>query len=123
MSSGGKLPLLTVVETRPFMADVDTLMTPEERMELIRHLAANPDAGDLMPGTGGARKLRWARPGQGKRGGFRIITFFQDWDTPLFLLAIFGKNERSDLSQAEKNELRDTLKAVADAYVNRRKNQ
>jgi hypothetical protein len=110
------LPLLTVVETQVFASDADKLMSQEERRALIWHVAAHPDDGDLMPGTGGARKLRWARTGMGKRCGFRVITFFHDWEMPVFLLAIFAKGERTDLSQAEKNALSGTLKAIVQEY-------
>jgi hypothetical protein len=57
-----------------------------------------------MPGTGGARKVRFAQPGEGKRGGYRIITFFTGADIPVFLLSVFTKNEKSDLSKDEKND-------------------
>jgi hypothetical protein len=110
------LKLRTVVETRSFAVDAERLLSDAERQELINWLAANPKAGDLIPGTGGARKIRWAAKGKGKSGGVRSITFFGGEDVPLFLLAIFGKAERADLSQAERNELRSILGALAEEY-------
>jgi hypothetical protein len=80
-------------------------MSTEERMALLEHLAANPRAGDLIPGAGGVRKLRWARGGRGKSAGVRAIYYFHSDAMPLYLLTVFGKNERADLTAAERNEL------------------
>ena len=99
-------PLVTVVETPEFVTRVDKLMTEGEREKLITHLAANPTAGDVIQGTGGVRKLRWGLEGRGKRGGARVIYLYQKADLPLFALTIFAKNERADLSQQDRNELR-----------------
>jgi hypothetical protein len=62
-----------------------------------------------MPGTGGVRKLRWALEGKGKRGGARIIYYFHSRAMPIFLLTVFSKNEKVDLSKSEKNELRKLI--------------
>ena len=59
---------MTVVETDTFLERVDAILTESERADLVAHLANNPEAGRVMPGTGGARKLRWAMAGKGKRG-------------------------------------------------------
>jgi hypothetical protein len=58
-----------------------------------------------MEGAGGVRKLRWAREGRGKSGGVRVIYFFYNDGIPLYLLTIYGKNEKDNLSAAERNEL------------------
>ena len=58
-----------------------------------------------MQGTGGIRKLRWARGSRGKSGGVRVIYYYHDERIPLYLLTVFGKNERANLSKAERNEL------------------
>jgi len=109
-------PLVTVVETPEFLTRVDKLMTDGEREQLIAYLAANPTAGDLIPGTGGVRKLRWGLEGRGKRGGARVIYFYQKADVPLFALTIFAKNERADISQLDRNALRGLTKVLVDAY-------
>lgn len=96
----------TVVELPDFIRRVRTLLSAEEISHLINHLAAEPEAGDLIEGTGGVRKLRWAREGMGKRGGTRVIYFFHNERIPLYLLTIFGKNEKSNLSMGERNDLR-----------------
>jgi hypothetical protein len=87
---------------------------------LIGYLAANPTAGDVMPGTGGVRKLRWGLEGRGKRGGARIIHFFHSQELPLFLLTAFAKNERTDLSQTERNEFLKLTKVLVETYRSRR---
>lgn len=74
-----------------------------------------------MVGTGGARKLRHARKGQGNSGGFRTIHYFGGSDVPVFLLAAYGKNQRTNLSKAERNQLARILPQLAAAYRERRK--
>jgi hypothetical protein len=76
-----------------------------DRRAIIDHLSAHPQAGDLIEGTGGVRKLRWARDGRGKSGGVRVIYYFHSEAMPLYLLTMFAKNERANLSKAERNEL------------------
>jgi len=111
----------TVVETPEFIGRIGKLMPDTEREELIAFLAANAEAGDLIPGTGGVRKLRWGLEGRGKRGGARIIYFFRNTRTPVFLLTAFAKNQRADLSQAERNELRSLTKILVESYGRRRR--
>jgi hypothetical protein len=72
----------------------------------------HPDAGGIVVCTGGARKLRWRRPGAGKGGGYRVLTFFAGTDVPAFLLSVYTKGDRDNLSQAERNILRDSLGAM-----------
>jgi len=69
--------MYTIIETDDFRRDANTLLTQIERLELISFLSENPTAGDVVPGTGGCRKLRWAFSGIGKRGGARVIYFNQ----------------------------------------------
>jgi hypothetical protein len=108
--------LHAVVETPEFVSGAKRVLTEAERMELINLLANNPSAGDIMQGTGAARKLRLSARGKGKSGGARAITFYAGPDVPLFLMAIFGKGEKANLSKAERNELRDVLASIATAY-------
>lgn len=79
-------------------------------------LAQNPTAGDEMPGTGGARKIRFAARGKGKRGGYRVITFYSGEDIPVFLLDIFAKGEKIDLTEEEKHILKDILGQIVETY-------
>ena len=108
--------LVTVVETPTFIARAAKLLTDDEHDALIAYLAANPTAGDLVPGTGGIRKFRWALAGRGKRGGARVIHFFHNADLPVFALTMFAKNARVDLSQEERNEFRELTKVLVKTY-------
>ena len=110
-------PLHTVVETPEFLAGARRILTEGERAALIDFLADNPETGDLMEGTGGARKLRWGAKGKGKRGGARVITFYGGPRMPVFLLTIFAKGDRANLSKAERNELRQLLAGLVAEYA------
>ncbi|MEX0752303.1 MAG: type II toxin-antitoxin system RelE/ParE family toxin [Xanthobacteraceae bacterium] len=106
-----------VIETPSFLQDARVAgLSEQDRQVIIQTISENPLAGDLMPGTGGARKLRFAAPGKGKRGGYRTVHYFAGNDVPIFLLAVLKKGERSDLSQAEKNTLRKELGSLAADY-------
>jgi hypothetical protein len=109
-------PLQTVVETPEFLAHARGLLTEQERSGLVDFLARNPTAGDLMQGTGGARKLRWGAKGKGKSGGARVITFYGGPQAPAFLLTAFGKGKRANLTKAERNELRAVLAHLLAEY-------
>lgn len=111
--------LVTVAETPEYLRRAERLLSAAERADLVAYLAANPRAGDLMQGTGGIRKLRWARGGRGKSGGARVIYYFHSEAMPLYLLTVFGKNERANLSKAERNELA-ALVRVLKAMVEKR---
>jgi len=108
---------VTVIETPDFIAATRKLMADGERMALIDHLAENPLAGDLMPGTGGMRKLRWALEGRGKRGGARVIYYFHNEHVPLFALDAFAKNEKADLGPDDVIRLRRVVKAITDGIA------
>ncbi len=112
-------PLHTVVENPEFRRRVAGRLSRAEVDGFIDYIAANPDAGELMAGTGGARKVRWAGRGQGKRGGVRVITFYSGPPVPVFLLTVFGKGEKSDISQAERNAMRKGLKDLVAKYMNK----
>jgi hypothetical protein len=88
-----------------------------ERALLVDRLALNPMAGDLIPGTGGVRKLRWGPEGRGKRGGARVIYFYHSPGIPLFALTAFAKNAQADLSGAERNEFRRLTKLLVESYT------
>jgi hypothetical protein len=79
-------------------------------------IAANPDAGDVIPDTGGLRKVRWGRAGTGKRGGVRIIYFYHDDTMPLFLLLIYAKTERENWTRDEQRRARVLTESIKQAY-------
>jgi hypothetical protein len=95
-------------------------MDDEERTLLVDYLAYNPTAGDLIPATGGVRKLRWGLDGRGKRGGARVIYFYHDPGMPLFALTAFAKNERADLSQQDRNDFRQLTALLVEAFKRRK---
>jgi hypothetical protein len=97
--------MITIVETPQFAAKADKIMSVTEKDGLFDFIARNPKAGDIISGTGGVRKLRFAIRGKGKRGGVRVIYYFYNDRNPVLLFTVFGKNERSDLTKEEKNTL------------------
>lgn len=112
--------MLTIAELPEFIRTAHKLLSDVERMDLIRYLAEHPKAGDLMEGTGGVRKLRWRRGGQGKQGSVRIIYYFHDEAMPLYLLTLFAKGDKANLSQGERNELADLVSLLVSVW--KRKN-
>ena len=87
-------------------------MTDAERSRIVDLLAANPMAGDLIPGTGGCQKLRVARRGGGKSGGYRVVFFFRSEEMPIYLLTAYRKSDKGDLTAAERNSLYRIAKAL-----------
>jgi hypothetical protein len=112
-----RLAPITVVETPEFLSATRKLLNDEERASLVEYLAYNPSAGDLIPGTGGLRKLRWGLEGRGKRGGARVIYFFHNAGLPLFVLTAYAKNERADISQTERNGFQKLTKLLVQNYA------
>lgn len=106
-----------VIETPTYQRSADRSgLTEDERTAIVTLVANDPTAGDLMEGTGGARKLRIAGRGKGKSGGYRVITFYAADDVPIFLLDLYGKGEKANLSKAERNCLHAILATLADEY-------
>ena len=104
--------LMTIVETPNFLKNVKGEMDDATRSDLVDYLANNPTAGDVIPGTCGVRKLRWAKENAGKRGSFRVVYYFYNKTIPLFLLAAYAKNVRVDISQAQKNKMCDLVRLL-----------
>jgi hypothetical protein len=104
--------LITVAETQSFIRQAASLWSDEEREAFIEYIARNPQAGDPIPDTSGLRKVRWGRQGSGKRGGTRVIYFFYDRSTPIYLLMVYGKAARDDISPEAKKTLREFAKRI-----------
>lgn len=111
-----KSELITVVETVAFVSDAKACMTDDERTEAINMLAANPECGDIVPGGGGIRKVRFAIGRKGKSSGVRIIYYFHNKRVPVFLLAVFAKNVQANLTKAETNMLGNAAKMLVHKY-------
>lgn len=107
----------TVVETPQYLRDAKRIgLSARERQSIVECLARNPQKGDVIQGTGGARKIRFAAGGKGTSGGRRVITFYSGAELPVFLLGIFSKNEKIDLTAGERNALKGLLSQLAEAY-------
>jgi len=104
----------TIIELPRFVASAKKLLSAEEMESLKDMLARIPDAGEVMEGTGGFRKLRLARTGGGKSGGYRVITFFYNETIPVYLIDVYAKNDKESLTKAQKN----ALKQIADELIN-----
>jgi hypothetical protein len=99
------------VEAPIFTHLLPDFLTDDQYRELQHYLRSNPEAGDVVPGTGGFRKLRWAdkRRGKGKRGGLRIIYYYFAADSQIWLMTVYDKDSMSDLTAAEKRLLKDAI--------------
>ena len=106
--------LQTVVELPEFLRRAKAIMTEDERAALVDFIAANPEAGIAL--GGGLRKVRVARPGGGKSGGYRTIYVFGGTRIPLFLVTVFAKNEKDNLSKTEQADLVALSKVLIELY-------
>lgn len=84
----------------------------KDRDAFIDYIAQNPEAGDTIPDTGGVRKIRWSRPGMGKRGGVRVIYFYHDAAMPLYLLLIYAKAQQENWTPEDRRRVRTVVDAV-----------
>lgn len=100
-----------------FLRRAKAILSEEERAALVDYIAANPEAGIAL--GGGLRKVRIAREGGGKSGGYRTIHVFGGGDVPLFLVTLFAKNEKDNLSRTEQAELVALAKALIAHYGDR----
>lgn len=110
----------TVVETPGYLKFANAIFTAAEREAIVGMLAANPDCGEVIPGTGGFRKVRVPRTGMGKRGGARVIYIVRSESYPVFLIAAYAKNQKENLTHAERNDLAVMANHVFASYGERR---
>jgi hypothetical protein len=106
----------TVVETPSYLSDAERLFSPDERKAVVDRLAADPTCGVIIPGGGGVRKVRFGFGGRGKSGGARIIYLFSGKDLPVFVLAVYAKNDKVNLSVAERNALGGMVTEMVRSY-------
>jgi hypothetical protein len=110
--------LHTIVETPAFLSAAKGVLSDEERAAVVDAIAANPAAGVSL--GGGLRKLRIPLAGRGKSGGARVVLLFAGNDVPSFLLTVFAKNERSNLTAGEQAELAAFAKSMVATYRRRK---
>lgn len=109
------MSIVTVVETPEFQRRARSLMSEAERLALIDFVARNPMTGVAI--GGGVRKFRFAREGGGKSGGYRVIHFFSpEAEAPIFLITVFAKNEKANLTPAETEMVKELGAALAASY-------
>lgn len=107
----------TVVETAEFIKQAKTCMSEETKDLFINFIANNPHAGDLIPGTGGARKIRWQSNNKGKSGGVRVIYYYYNEEMPIYLFTAYQKNKRENITQDEKNVLYKVIKLLVKEHL------
>jgi hypothetical protein len=95
---------VTVIELPGYRRRSDELLSADEQDAIVDLIAYEPTCGELIPGTGGLRKVRVGRSGGGKRGGARVIYYFYNAAFPILIMALYAKNEKADLSGREKKE-------------------
>jgi hypothetical protein len=104
---------MRIIETRVFTRQVQALLTDDEYRGLQEMLVARPDAGKVIVGTGGARKIRWATEGQGKRGGVRVIYYWATAEGMILMLLVYAKNESDTLTDQQKKALKKVIEEGA----------
>ena len=114
---------MVFIEAPAFTRYVSEYLDDEQYRVLQNELAKNPEAGDVMPGTGGFRKVRWADPrrGKGRRGGLRIIYYSFSSDQQIWLITLYDKNEAADLTPKEKKALKCAVEAELKARQAKRR--
>jgi hypothetical protein len=105
----------TVVETPSYLRAA-TIFSDSERADIVAMIAADPECGEVMQGTGGFRKVRVGRGGIGKRGGARVVFILRNEGFPIFLITAYPKNEKDNLTKAERNALAKRADEIFSSY-------
>ena len=107
----------TVVETQGFFRQSQKLGMTDEELDAIRRVVSqNPSVGNVIPGTGGARKVRIPVRGKGKSGSYRIVTFYSGVNYSVFLLDVYAKSSKENLTRAERNSIKASLSSILEEY-------
>lgn len=101
--------MFTFVETRLFSRIVADYLSDDEYAKVQAMLAAEPQSGSVIPGSGGVRKLRWSQPGRGKRGGIRIIYYLRQDDGVIWMLTIYAKNETQAIAPHVLKQIKEEI--------------
>ena len=108
----------TVVETPGYLAAAKTAgMSDDVRFAIVSAVGREPTLGELMVGTGGLRKSRFARSGAGKSGGYRILSFYVSEAYPVFLIGAFAKSQKANITAAERTMIAKRLKSMIETYT------
>jgi mRNA-degrading endonuclease RelE of RelBE toxin-antitoxin system len=110
---------ITIAEMASFQRDADRIFTDEEREKFAEFVAVNPAFGDIIPGTGGVRKIRWAAKNSGKRGGARVIYYFRDLNMPVYLLAVYAKGQKMNLTADDRHQISRLVDRIVEQHASR----
>jgi len=116
LERGGSAYPITIAELKSAQRDLQRILSEDEANKLFDFLAINPESGDVIPETGGVRKLRWKGQGKGKSKGLRICYFYHDLNMPLFILAVYAKGERLRLSKWEEQQMAKMVRELTESY-------
>jgi hypothetical protein len=103
---------MELIEIPHFTEVVEEYLTDDEYAALQWYLTLNPEIGDLVTGTGGARKVRWSVAGHGKRGGLRVIYFYRPKPSEIWMLTVYSKARKKDLTRKDKTILRQIIQEI-----------
>lgn len=100
---------MVILETAIFTRQINELVTDDNYAELQQHLRLHPESGDIIPGSGGLRKMRWQAKGHGKRGGMRVIYYWYVQGARIYMLLAYGKNEQANLTKDQLKVLKQLV--------------
>jgi hypothetical protein len=106
----------TVVETPSYLRAASAIFSDAERADIVAMVAADPECGTVMQGTGGFRKVRIGRKGMGKRGGARVVYILRNESFPVFMITAFPNNEKDNLTHGERNALKKRADEIFNQY-------
>ena len=106
----------TIVEMPSYVALAGKLFSEGEREDIVAMVAKDPQCGEVMSGTGGFRKVRVSRQGMGKSGGARVVYIWRNDEFPVFLITVFPKNKKANLTKAERNALKKRADDIFGSY-------
>jgi mRNA-degrading endonuclease RelE of RelBE toxin-antitoxin system len=103
---------INIVETSIFIQQIQRLLNDKEYAALRKHLKENPDIAPIISGTGGARKIRWAKKGKGKSGGIRVLYLYRSRQGDIFLLLAFAKSDQDNLNNNQKKIIKTLIEQL-----------
>lgn len=110
---------ITIAELKSASNELERLLTEEELNGMIEFLACNPEIGEIMPRTGGVRKMRWPCASKGKRSGLRVLYYFHDLNMPLYILAVYSKGEKLRPTMGEERQMATLVKQLVRSCAER----